>query len=921
MPSTVEVLLSPPVATSPNAVILTAPKATHDTPTPGTVKVLSSPPTQSSTPDIVILSAPKATPDTPTPDTVKIFSSRSLDAPNTLPLSLAKQNKTQPDASDASAQSTAPSVALAHDGQAMPIVISADADGRQKALAQTLADYLHQISGAPFKVQTGAKVLSAKTPGIVVGISSQIPDLDKLFDLKDPTRSEDYVLRSHSGGVLLVGASDLAVEHAVWDFLYRLGYRQFFPGKDWEIIPHQHNLSVAIDTFQHPDYYARSIWPDYSMLKENSASSLEWMARNRLGQGIQLSTGEAYGRIINDYKAVFDKHPEYLTRPGGNQFCVSNPGLQQLVIYDALSKFQKDPRLQSVSLEPSDNIFWKSDSCPDDKIFKSITDRVVTLANIVAQAVNKEYPGKFVGIYAYNDHSEPPNIDVDPHVIPSVATKLIRGGYSVDEILKAWHQKAQTLGIRDYYSIDFWTYYLPGKPRASDLQYITTSIPHYYNEGARFMNAEGGDDFGPDGLGYYIATRLLWNTKDAANVDAIKADFFDKAFGPAKEPMEKYYQLIDGSNKPLISDDLIGRMYRQLSEALKLTNDTAIQKRINDLVLYTHYVELYRNYSQAEGAARQATFETLMRYTWRIRTTHMVHTVALWLDLAARDKSVKFPEGTDYSVPDDKNLWKSSQPFTNADLQQMIDDGIANNKLKGFTPVSFSHDLVPATPLHLTTGKEGAISILRGSQDFYTWITKAPTTIDLQFKAGQLFSFPGKARISLYPATTGKGVSVVPQPLASQDFPEEEQFQDVHLKSTVAGLNRININDKMSGSQIRWTSGMPMTMESSLDAPTHFEGQWTLFFYVPKGTKIIGGYHNTQFGSIKSPDGKTALTFTRKDNPGYWSIPVPAGQDGKLWQISKIWGEVNLMTVPPYLARSADELLLPREVVQTDAGK
>jgi hypothetical protein len=112
-----------------------------------------------------------------------------------------------------------------------------------------------------------------------------------------------------------------------------------------------------------------------------------------------------------------------------------------------------------------------------------------------------------------------------------------------------------------------------------------------------------------------------------------------------------------------------------------------------------------------------------------------------------------------------------------------------------------------------------------------------------------------------------------------------------------------------------------MTLESSLDAPTHFEGQWTMYFYVPKGTKIIGGYHNTQLGSIKNPEGKTALTFTRKDNPGYWSIPVPAGQDGKLWQISKIWGEVNLMTVPPYLARSADELLLPKEVVQADAGK
>jgi hypothetical protein len=43
---------------------------------------------------------------------------------------------------------------------------------------------------------------------------------------------------------------------------------------------------------------------------------------------------------------------------------------------------------------------------------------------------------------------------------------------------------------------------------------------------------------------------------------------------------------------------------------------------------------------------------------------------------------------------------------------------------------------------------------------------------------------------------------------------------------------------------------------------------------------------------------------------------VEAGEDGKLWQFQNTAGSRMLMTVPPYLARSGSELLLPAEVVK-----
>jgi len=368
------------------------------------------------------------------------FTSTSCSAAKSSPTPIIKSTISSPKIS-------AVPVKISENGKALlPIIIAPDATDTEKELAQTLADYLQKISGGAFKVETGTKVLSSYTLGIALGTSSEFSDLANQFDLSDPTKSEDYLLRSHAGGVLLVGASDLAVEHAVWDFLYRLGYRQFFPGKDWEIIPHQKDINISISTFQHPDYYARRISPGYGYLGENHAAAAAWDARNRMGAGISLSTSHAYGAIIHRHQAAFKAHPEYLTKPGGNKFCVSNPGLQQLVIDDALAQFARSPNRDSISMEPSDGGGWESDSCPDAKVYKSVTDRAVTLANLVAQAVNKKYPGKFVGMYAYNEHSPAPTIKVDPHVIPSIATGFIHGGFSVDQLLEGWSKKSFTVG-------------------------------------------------------------------------------------------------------------------------------------------------------------------------------------------------------------------------------------------------------------------------------------------------------------------------------------------------------------------------------------------------------------------------------------------------------------------------------------------
>lgn len=590
-------------------------------------------------------------------------------------------------------ESAAPAQISAAGHAQLPIIISKSAGETTQSVATSLALYLKQITGGEFKVKVGDG-----NSGLAVGVPTDFPQLsfNNAFDPKDPTQREDYLLRSHEKGVYLIGSTELGVNHAVWDFLYRLGYRQFFPGKNWEIVPHEPNLRVSLDVKEHPDYYGRSIWYGFSSWDDNLAAYNKWIVRNRVTSGIHLSTGHSYLKIIADNRAVFDAHPEYLGHIDGKpttKLNIANPELRQLVVAYALKYFQDNPTADCVSVEPSDGSDWGNS--PEEKQLGSISDRVVLLANEVADAVRQRYPDKYVGIYAYNMHSPPPTIRVHPGVVVNVATSFIQGGLTPDQLIEGWHrQGAEMLGIREYYSVHQWDKDMPGQPPASNLAYLRKSIPHFNQMGARFLTAESSDNWGPSGLGYYLASRLLWDTKQADHLDELIADFLSKSFGPAQGPMSEFYKLLEGKNTGadtkwvyenfVPTSELIGRMYRLLDRARRLTNDPKIIARLNDLALYTHYLELYQTFATTTDSAhqpeRQAAFEAMLRYEYQIHNTYMVHSKPPFMtSLTKRDKTISLPENAKAEVPEPQNPWKTTHTFSQAEIDEFIRQGIANH--------------------------------------------------------------------------------------------------------------------------------------------------------------------------------------------------------------------------------------------------
>lgn len=539
---------------------------------------------------------------------------------------------------------------IARDGSLLrQVVVAENADESVRQSAKNLADMLGQMTGSPAEVAEGDGA-----SGLAVGFADDFPALQEKFGDKLPpqweedqdlARAQRYVLISHSEGAAVIGTTQLAVEYGVWDILHHLGYRYFFPNENWEVIPDLSDAEVvlSLDEEEEPDYFDRRLW---------GAMTPEWSFRNRMSHhGWQtdfrpdmddrwkispIHTHHMYDGIIRFHEEEFEENPEYYALVDGERrgwkLCISSPNVQQLALDYARHWLDNNPHSLSVSMEPTDGYGWCE--CEECAELGTPSTRMIHLANKVAEGLEETHPNKWIGVLAYAHHAKPPEIEVHPQIAVQCATQL-SGNIPFRERLAGWSEKASVVGVYEYYGITQWHMSMPGRMKGGDLELLGKTIPRFHDLGARMMSAESGSSWGPNGLGHLVAARLLWDTE--ADVQAVEDDFLDKSFGPAAEPMRKFYILMDNSRNPETAgelrpgsleyfEDRYVRMYGILLEARELAGgDEAVLSRINDLLLYTRYVQLWCANRRAEGDQREEALQRLVRFAYQIRDTRMVH--------------------------------------------------------------------------------------------------------------------------------------------------------------------------------------------------------------------------------------------------------------------------------------------------------
>ncbi len=773
-----------------------------------------------------------------------------------------------------------------------------------RSQAERLSQLLKEISGATFEIVSG----DGKT-GIALGTPESFPSIPfhPVFNMSDLGERQGYEIKSHPQGIYLIGATPQGVTYAVSELLEQLGYRYFFAPEEWEIIPENPDLSFSGYIRETPDFYHRWIWPTFGYWPEYKNND-SWDAMNR-NIGYMLNTRHMYAKFVQDNKSVFDAHPEYYALYEGkrtsDKLCISNPGLQQTFVNYVVKQFEKNPKLESFSADPSDRRGW----CECDVCAKMGTPstRAVFLANQAAEAVSKRFKNKRIGMYAYNFHSAPPEIDVHPDVVVSVATEFIRWGQDLSDIIAGWQAKKAHVGIREYYSLGNWPPEIPGGSSGSRLEYLRTSIPDFYNKGARYLSAESGDEWGANGLGYYLAAKMMWNVKQADQLESLKQDFLTKCFGAAAPDMKVFYNLVDGSKRRPLSTDLVGRMYRALDQALKnKTLDSKMIKRINNLVLYTRECELMLLFENGKTADK---YMDLINHSIAIKKTRMVHTHGIY-------KEPRYAPSTIRSQlpPFD---WKNIDP-PYGEIPSILKNGIAQNPLLDFETVEFSNKLIPVKIPG--ESKPGTIGNIRDYRKFYVWSEGEPSGIPIKVTGGLLNAYRdrGNVNISLYQIGGASDEGMV-ETLVQSDIslPPDGNEHTAILRPKYKGLHLVTINDGNNQTQVDWPEKAWMMMPVQNENEGETRGDF--FFYVPKNTKVIGFYANTTTGSIIDPNGKKTIDLTKV--MGYFSVPVPQGMDGKVWSLSKFRGTIRLLTVPPYLSLYSGRFLLPEELVLKDQLK
>lgn len=815
---------------------------------------------------------------------------------------------------------------LAANGQARyPIVVAGNASPGVKKLAETLAYYLGRIGGAPFTVKSGDG-----SSGIAVGTAADFPALKLagLFDLKNARRTDDYLLRTRANGLLIIGATEIAVQHGVWDTLYRLGYRQYFPTSTWEIVPRIATPTLALDTLCAPSYPWRGMFHSMGAFTSEGNNELQaWLEKNRLSNSHDWSFGHVYQELWREYPEVFKQHPEYEAlvdgkRQGGN-FCLARQGVRDLFVQRSLKWLADHPEAVVVSAEPSDGSPWCQ--CDDCAKLGTPSDRALGMANEIARAVADRYPQetKLVGLLSYNYHSPAPtSVRAHPRVIIGFAQGFYTGELTGLNLVKSWlRMGVQQFGVYDYLNIFQWSADMPAKSGVSALHRTAQSISDFHANGAVQWMGESNAAFGPAGLGMYLASRVLWDVRQADRVDAIVEDFLTRAFGAVKEPMRRYYHLLDGTEEPLLGTDYFGRMYRCLADASRLNHDPGVRARLDDLILYTRYAELMYAFQGSPAETRMAAAEQVLRLGYRMHRTDMIASrILYYFNTAKGMTTLKLPEDVEFHRPEGQDPWKSSAPFTREELDGMLRDGVAGNPVLEFTPVSYSENLVPITPLTIATAPRSQqfYAMAAGNRTFFIWAPDNKKEIHLTHTAGLLpqYRSRGADRLKLfYPANSTTVVD-------SATVPATGEPTRVDFTVKKAGLYRLEMSDR----------GYAV-----IDAApgTHFVEKWTTavhpfgptgafwgYIFVPTGTRYIAGYaQDGGSGCLRDSSGKAILTFAGGPFPGYFKVTVPPGQDGTVWKFDGCGGNPYLMTVPPFIARSPEELLIPAEVMKAEMQK
>jgi len=781
------------------------------------------------------------------------------------------------------------------------ICLPPDASAAAKDSAAALKLWLGKMTGAEFTVtneagEEGIFLATASTPDLPV-------DLKKL---RARENGEAFLIAGNAKALWIVGKTDLGLDRGVFWYLDKLGCRWLHPGEKWTVIPRREDITLTLDTVQAPAFLLRDFFgtggfgrPAYDPKQRIAGGWAEYKRQNLLGGAIQLSghMGEAFNLA---HKAELEAHPEYVAEVNGARtpgytakLCAANPGLRELFAADRVNflkaQLAREPGLMTVSVEPADG--GGHCECAECLKLGSVSDRVFTLANVAARAVAKEFPGKYVSLFAYNEHAAVPNIPIEPNVIVSLAPYAFqRTGLTPHEMIEAWGRKHGFLGVYTYWSIPDWSRCLPDQT----LRDIAGEIRFWQANNVKTHLSEStfcGGNMGPH---WYLAARLMWDP--AQDEEAIIDDYFAAAFGDAREPIRRMYDRWEAGF--MLTDSELGSCYRDLNEALALADDGAVRARLVDMGRYVQFLRLWYEYQSAKGEARIEAAKAVNTYLWQVYDSNMVQSFRM-AQLLVRDMKPHLDE-----VNTQAEIWKDIPQLSDDEVLALVADGTANYHALDFTPIEYAGKLQPLQP---AGGEDGAYVTTHTSASSTSYVFTARPGVE-QAALKILVQNRAAGRFDHVTVTDPAGNTVL-----DRQFAGNGEWTNLVIPTAIPGNYRLQVTDQKTFFALQVPANLPFACTGPFICP---DLSSRAYFYVPRGLTKVAVYNPGVIPiKIFDTEGKRVTVERNEAGNALFLIDVPTGQDGKVWSFAgfKGYSPLRLLNAPNAFSYTPQAMMAPED--------
>ena len=441
------------------------------------------------------------------------------------------------------------------------IVVADGASTTEQYAAEELQYWLQQVGGAKLSIVGEQKGTQGRR--ILVGYGNEMKQLVKAARPK--ADDQGFVYGNVGGDLYIYGGKEIGTLYGVYSFLENeMGCRWYT--KDFSFVPRKKKYEFdKLYDKEEPAFLSRDLYYYDSF-------DAKWTLRNKThGRRNTLKTShgtiqvpsEAFWSVHTFNKlckpdVYFKKHPEYFSLRGGkrttDQLCLSNKDVLRICISRIKEVMTNYPYFLIYSVTQNDN--RNPCQCKEcQKLVKKYggeSGAMLWFVNQVAAAVEKDFPNKYIGTFAYQyTRKAPQGIQPRQNVVIRLSSIECCFSHSINRCsqntsflrdMQEWSRISPHLYVWDYVTT-FQQYLLP----FPNIRVLQSNLQTFRKNKAIGVMEEGsydvpGGDFAE--LKAYLLAKLMWNPD--ADADAIIDEFIKAYYGKAAPKMKEYLALVNG---------------------------------------------------------------------------------------------------------------------------------------------------------------------------------------------------------------------------------------------------------------------------------------------------------------------------------------------------------------------------------------